>query len=378
MSDNMNAGGTGSDILVFTDIPHPARAEALSGILKDVAGLTCVESLEALEHAAQADPQARMVVVFMQPDIDIGRALESGTAAKKALEGWTKRTGALLDLLRRNRRRLALIDDITLFADPDRAQALLGTPLDPPAEDEQSSALLRLVGQAVLARDARAAALAGELVASSQGGEGKPVNLQSAQDEFTTLRHAIERENKVLREVEQYKASLTARQEEHDSILAELLTLQETVSTNRDELERKSAQLVQLRQGLESGEAQIRQLEQALKTAEARAGTLQQDLSAQQRRHTEESREQATLAEQSLSALNERSLALEKLEAEAEDLRRAVQDRGGEVALLTQRLAEADATRRAQEAEIAAFYSSKSYRMTAPLRWLSAALRRGQ
>ena len=491
--ENNSDGANLPRAAIFFDLPDRARAEALKsglGAAVEAGTLNVVESLDALGHVAQSAPEAQLVIVFPRPDIEIGNALDSGVTPRKALAEGKKRTEALLETLRGNRRRVALIDDATLLADPKRAKQLLGTRIDLPTDETasgQTSLLLRLIGQAILAQDVAASTLAAELVASSRSGEGEALSLEAAQEEFATLRTAIEREKRLTLEVEQYKAQLGDRQEEQDSVLAELLSLQETLRSARDDVERKTAQVLQLGQGLESTEAQVRQLNDELKAQRTRhaeesrsqsktleeklaaleerkndlkkleaavaelrrqiaerdtrlsdqetlhaealrqqAETLEESLialnerrqavqeleliaadlrqqiserdarlSEQETRHAEAIRQQARMIEEGLSTLNERALALEALEADAEKLRRAVQDKEGEVTLLTGRLAQSDRDLRerdanlqaldadlkareadlnARDAEIAAFYRSRSYRMTAPFRWLRAAL----
>jgi len=454
LNDHRNEDAGKPDVVVYPGLSEPALAGALMQSLTAAAGgaLTLSDSLDALERAAADAPQARIVIVFTRPDIDIGQALANGVDARAALDDWEKRTGALLDIVRRHRRRMVLIDVDTLFSDPERAKTVLGVRIESPVDkvpEVGSSPLLRLIGQALLAQDAAAAALAGELIANSQGGESGAINPQEAQNEFSTLQAATEREKRMAHEAEHYKAQLADRQEEHDSVLTELFALQEKLKASRADLERKIAQVLQLGQGLESTEAQIRQLTEALNTQRARheeesrqqasewnaklseqearhaeatrkqVETLEESLitlnkrmqalqkleatvedlkqqvserdatlAEQEARHTEATRQQARMIEESLSALNERGAALEALNAEADTLRRLVQDKGGEVEILTGRLAKSDDTLRAREAElrareaelrardaeIAGFYMSKSYRMTAPLRWIRAAL----
>lgn len=101
-------------------------------------------------------------------------------------------------------------------------------------------------------------------------------------------------------------------------------------------------------------------------------------LEAQRIRHADEIRKQTTLIEESLSALNQRALAHELLEAEADTLRRMLRQKEEEVALLTVTLAQSERALRAREADqhrqnarsSSAMSGALLARAKAPLRWL--------
>jgi len=325
-------------------------------------------TLTVLDRPEAAGPHDRLLVLYPGPVPAMAAALAAGGGLPTVLADWTAQATALLDFLRRNRRRVLLTEEAAFLADPAAILALAA--LRPPAKgalapEPPPDPLLALLAAEMLRRDPRAHALAGELEASataSQAG-GTEVDLEAARHlHLQTAETAHLQAESAAR----LQAELEEAQAEQEAVLRQLLNAQA-------EQERLQARIHQLDQGLQSSEAQLREL--ALQAEQRRALEAERAALASSlaKLRAELATRDAALAERD-AILAERNAALEAVNREAVTLRSARVQGDHDLGLLTKRLARAEQDLANRRNEVQKLRSSTSYRITAPMRWVKRKL----
>ena len=338
-----------------------AQAQATDPLLAPLSGmprpLELVGTLPdpgALQTGAEAP---EMLLLCSSPVAALCRAMAEGVAPGEALAGWRAQARAVLAVNRRNRRRVHVMDVALVLEDP--CGALAGFGVEGPAtgaqtgtedagKDAEAAAqadgtadpVLALLAQGCLNGDATARALAGELEAVMRLG-GDPVTYDPdaafqlyreagwSREEAGLLRTQM---SLMLEESELLQARNRAAQDEMRAVSENALMLEQ--------------RLEQLNEGIASYQVQLEELCAERDAAQHRVGELQR-------------------------ALEARDGELAEARQRGDEARRALEARDGELAGLR-------AHAEGLQGWIHQLETSHSYRVTAPLRWISRVLLRRQ
>lgn len=211
--------------IVFCD-PADASCAAdmsafLTACLAPEAAPQAVGSIEALANAAQARAEAVLVLVVAPPVEALARALETEMDSRKAVQDWIARAQSMVDLVRRNRRRIVLIQTRAPEAEVMDQLARLGLPTATSApvapELPAPDPLLQLVSGALIARDPVATALAQEIGATTCAGTA----------DLPDIGAALQRRAHLQAEVAARARDLAELQCEHAATLQQLVRVQE-------------------------------------------------------------------------------------------------------------------------------------------------------
>lgn len=318
----------------------PAGAAPLAALL---------DGAEVLEALPDAPGEGRLLILHLAPVAALARAMAAGSAPAAAAADWQRDTAALLRLHRAARRQVRLAELSAARANPGAFAALAGVepPETPLPEPEAEDAVLCLLAQRLILGDARLAALAAELEAASAdltGGAGltgdDPAAAWRAHGARTPDPAEAQAAARARGEAELLKAQNRAMMEELESL-----------ARRRQQLEER---LAQTGQGLESFKAQVAELNAAMAAL----------------------RERMAQKEQALHAAGAQVVEAEaRLETLKGDLDRARSDIGALEAEAQARagaLAAAEAEAAGLRAEIERIVTSRSFRLTAPLRRMRA------
>lgn len=294
-----------------------ADADLACAVKAALAGCSRIEVVGALPE--NLEPGKAALLVCRSPAEALCRELETGREPAAALEAWQGLAQQVLSLQRRCRRQVRVVDAGGLRREPVAFLALCGLPVENGLEQRLREAaaavappvLLELARNRLMA-DPVSRRLAGEFAAAS-------VLSASAGAEATDAAlQAYLKEQDSLQELELVHSQQRSMYEQVEMLYGEKLQLEQ--------------RLDQMRSGLESYEALERRLE-----------SFKERLSAKE------------------DALKEAGAVIAGLE-------QVSARHSGEAAALKQ---ETEALR----AAIRRFETSRSYRLTAPLRWLRSALR---
>lgn len=330
-----------------------------------------------------------LLLLCLAPTQSLTRALAAGTAPAEALAAWRTETDAILRLARTARRRVHLADLAAALARPEALWTALGLPGRAPeaaAPAPGAEPILTLTAQRLLLGEAATRARVAELQAAcldlgdpagatpdpapgaaaltawrSQQAEAEVLRAQSAalQGELAGLaaaRTAADRERAALDIALEAARAEAAEAAEAGAAQIDLLGAQiaamqtelETIARARQQME---ARLEQMGQGLDSHQRRIDDLEGEVARRTARLAEKDGALAAAARRLAE--LETATGARD------------RDRQTEAKRLRTALTGAQAETTRAETALAGA-------RAELARVMTSRSYRMTAPLRRLRA------
>ena len=281
-----------------------------------------------------ANPQGHLLLLVPIPSLAVARMLAQGTAPEKALGAWMESVQSVLQVVRPQRRRVTLVFAEAALAAPqaflDALSQRLQLQLNPVGAHDQRrempGALLRMMAENAIRQSAEARQIATELEASALPVESVEfaagVAIEEVFQEYSEGNEVSARAAGELRE-------------ENELLLAQLHQVQE-------ELESKFLQAQQLEGKL--AEVEKQRSEEAQKfTAVADSDPRLQDLQ------------------------EENELLLQQLHHVQEELEhyylQSTQINSAEVAELQRRLQAAEET-------VQDLYSSKSWKITRPLRWV--------
>jgi predicted nuclease with TOPRIM domain len=354
-------------MLIWHDVidePAPVAAWISQGL----EGAEIVTSLDQAETAIARDPEGLLVALVSPPEHVLARALSRQQPPDEALRIWGDGAQCLLDLVRRNRRRIRLIDSAMAVARP-RALADLLSISDaaflarvPEAGPEQDPVLL-LLATHCLRHDPDARKMADELAASMVNLSG---DVAQAPDTATNAFVSYHLRQQDIIESKALDARVRAQ-------------LETALAQNLQALTESRSELEQARGLLGEQEVQIAGL-----TDENKRYACSVELLSQQNQAMVGEMEalHATHIQlnQRLKQINE---GLESSQVQAGDLAQQLRQsetrllrRNDEISGLQKDVELAQTQRAAIEAELHRVMSSRSIRMTAPMRQFGNLLRR--
>ncbi|TMM49376.1 hypothetical protein [Sulfitobacter sabulilitoris] len=248
--------------------------------------------IDAFSHAAVAqalDNDLTPVIVFQNAGNAIARAMADGVRPSEALAGWCRDVTEILQVQRKNRRRMVLVEDVYLARAPqDELQSLLdrfsltaSAPVDasPAGSDPVSFCLaLNMVQTSSAAR-----ALSAELEASSLSHAAPSVTADSIDAAF----RAVQETAAAAQDRDRHAASLAG-------VRSEVLALKEGEAGLQDRIAAAEAAAKADKEARAAAEQDVTRLEQALKRGAASDG--------------EQARQLVEASEREAIALEEREL----------------------------------------------------------------------
>lgn len=376
----------GSPEQIIVAAAKPTHAESLMGLLKAAglreqyqAGTTtsarpqlinhrCDESFKTLHKRLESHPDAHLMIAVSLPALAIAAHLENGTSPEEALSEWHASTLILLQLVRLNRRRISLVFTEAAMAAPKaflealahRLQVELAPRQLETQQPELPGSLWRLIADYAMQSSMDARTLVAELEATA---------LPIPAPEYSGL-------PPMDRVVSEYQTSVETPtrlagklKEEKDLLLQQLQQVKEELQIvsrhGQSEAERYERALEETRQQLERSARQ--QIIKVKKT-----------LDESQRQVTQE-KSQRLVSEKQRTALikrlqEENELLLQQLhhvqdELETNYLRNQQEELARE---------ESQQQLQAAHQTILAIYSSYSWRISRPLRWIQYLLGGGR
>lgn len=161
--------------LLINDAEIKSRWSGLTQSIEQDDVLLCNDAAD-LAHLAGSEPESRFVVFYPNPILELARLFEHCDTAAEAIEQWTGQCTQLLDVYRKNRRGLILVDgDAASTAPAELAELLDGAlAIEVKSSGERSSdhpvadpGPLLPLAYSTLNWNERARALSAELEASS-------------------------------------------------------------------------------------------------------------------------------------------------------------------------------------------------------------------
>ncbi len=355
---------------------HPETQDCgpLSRLLSKEKGVRVLTDRAEAEAQLEAAPEARLLVLHQGPLSALSQAMKQGIPPSVALAQWGAIAQEILDLIRRHRHQVLVLEANAVSRHADAVCELLGLPdgvLDA-TEDAQphEEAVLNLLAAQTLLTDLTAQGLADELEASttdlSRGSDPVWVDADALFHDYRAAQDADRGTADALREElqkqevhaaklqKQIDAHLVAQRAAEDRATAQEKALKETESKNvllleqvsvmQHEMEHLLTQREQLQQRLD-------QLNHGMDSYVAQTTELREKLATKDLVLTEKNREISALARN-----------IHTLTTQAAELR-------GWLDGTRARLHE-------KQDHIDAIMRSKSYRLTAPLRRIRAATKR--
>lgn len=257
-------------IFVTADVA-PGVAKALSEQGVQTRAYDPETVADGLARSAEVSGDAALPCVLLW-DAPLRRLVEAicqGASPEAVLAEWREQAGTLMALLRRNRRRLLLVDAHTLTApDAGPEQAMLRDRLSSPdlrlpvaapvADGDASAALPRILGQLFIARSDDVREILDELQASGIAPPADGIEIDAligAASEFVQLSG-----------LRQETASL------QDQLAAQADTLQKSVQATEAQRAETTAAKDALRLSQGQAAAQAQELQKAVQAAEAQRG----------------------------------------------------------------------------------------------------------
>lgn len=385
----------------------PAASEPLLRALEQVRELDLRPGLPAPVAAAPALPE--MLLLCHAPDETLCRAMAAGVAPGAALERWMDQTRALLALNRHDRRRTHILDIARAGRDPGAVLGRFGLPADsaPVAAPEASDQVLLLLAMRCVAQNPQARALAGELEAAAVGVGASAGDADAA---FRAYRQAHEQAATRQAETAAAQAELAALRDQQDQLRQTLAAAETAQQAARQEvdllqdrnraaqgtLEELGRERAELDEQLSWARAEQQTARQEAEILQAQTALMRNELAALERGREQLEQRLAQLGQ----GIESQQAQIAALEAERDALKRrtagkdrALEQAGGTLRDLEAQVAEMIATLgrvredRAGMARLAAeqrqrataladrlreLETSRSYRLTAPLRRLRA------
>ncbi|MDJ0820345.1 MAG: hypothetical protein QNJ09_00875 [Paracoccaceae bacterium] len=357
----------------------PALVQDLAAVAQPAAKVVALPSLsDALEQAGTQP----VLVLSLAPAAGLAQLLEADMAPQEALQAWIERATALRADLRQARRRVVLLDRDALV--PDALAGLLRDRLglkirkaDIPTAPKPAAPRLSQALAALLLQSSEAAQDMGDEFEAMLALPGRTGPLSPAEigDILAALQGGAD--------------PRAGQEEERDLLRAGLTQLQDQLAQSSEQTEMAETVNTQLQSRLSEAEAQARQLQEdaqlAIEAADARVAALEaeRDLLREDVRQQQSEQQRAVNdAAQLRAALvpaQERAVRETELRAQREAvLGTALLDREARLdALTTQvaeqkdqldRAAEAHAALQATLEELSSVYSSRSWRITEPMR----------
>lgn len=395
------------DLLVWCD--DAEAAAPLLAALRQRFAVDAQDSLAALGARLADAPGTRVLLLYLSPVETLCRAMAGNTPPSAALAEWQARAPEILDLNRRDRRRVRLLEIGMGRANPEVFRQHFQLPEAElpklPSQDE----ILMLMAHRVLSGDPQARCIQGELEAASldctggtaRGAEDPDAAFRAYRD--MRLAHRRERQEAELLDAqtrvarEEMKA-LAARKVELEGALEaaekgrrqaqrDTELLQERSRAAQEEMQALTARKLKLEDSLEAAkkdgrragkeaellQAQVRMMKQEMEALTVERQQLEQRL-AQMRQGMESYRAQLSGLSVERDSLTRRVDEKERSLAAAGTALRDVEAQMGDLTARLDRMrADRDDRQReidAKDAEIRQLVTSKSFRLTAPLRRL--------
>ena len=322
-------------------------AEPLIALLETGGALDLCDDLPDPAQVKTGSKAPEMLLLCFAPVQTLCRAMAQGTPPSAALEDWRTQAQAMLAVNRRNRRRVHILDMALVTSDPVAALGRFGLKdaagLPETAQEttqETPDEVLVLLAQRCLAQDAGARALAAEmaaLMAQSAPTDSDPDAAFQAYRETCWAREEAEllREQvpSMLEEADLLRTQMRLTLEEMELLQQQNRAAQNEAMTQGENALHLEQRVAQLSQGIESYQAQ-------LETAQITAAGLGKKVAEKDR------------------AMQEASAMLRDLETRTNEL--------------TDALAQARSERFEMAHRVQQLETSRSYRLTAPLRRMRA------
>ncbi|MFD1344466.1 hypothetical protein [Litorisediminicola beolgyonensis] len=328
---------------------HSPSARALAEKAK--AASVRIVSTDEVGPFLAADKSARVLALY-DPASLLAETIAQEGSLDEAVQNWTQRIRALLEVQRRNRRQCALRSVAgmhTGLKDALRDVSLPEAAVESAALPEMDPVLI-LLGQAALKLDATASALLTEIEAGdpSAGQESPSAFLETALEELRNRQHAEQdRAEQDRRELEQAQNRLAEAEAQLDNYTKQLNDLDAHARDERDRLTRQVSDISGERDLLQR---QIAVMGEELTTFETQHETLQQRVS-------------------------QMSEGLKSYEAQLAALQQETALKADKLALKNDHLAALAAEAHGLREDLARVRNSRSYRLMAPLRGVGRLLR---
>ncbi len=352
-----DTGATRPDLTLWC-----ADTEAAAPLASALARAHAITRVDSLPDALPAG-DAPVLMLYVSPARALAAAMTDKTTPAQALAAWCRDAEAMLALHKAGRRRVRLIETgvarrhprafCDLFAIPGPGpEAEIARPNDPEAM------FLRLLARRILLGDAPARALLARLEAVSV-----PLSEDTPPPEDDP--EAVLRAFRALRGAEERGETLTAQ---NRAMRDELTTLAARIDERDTALDAARAELAEAKAASEMLQTQSRYMQDELE----RLARQRDDLAREAERLPGMTRQIAE-RDRSLEAV-EALLATQEAQAAhvSAELGAQLAREQAEAATLRERLSGTEAELAARRDEIDRFFNSRSYRLTAPLRWLFA------
>ncbi|MEC7258515.1 MAG: hypothetical protein VXW58_11900 [Pseudomonadota bacterium] len=341
-----------------------ADTEAAAPLASALARVHAITRADSLPQALPAG-DAPFLMLYVSPARALAAAMTGESTPAQALAAWCRDAEAMLALHKAGRRRVRLIEtgaarrhprafcDLFALSGPAPApEAEIARPNDPEAM------FLRLLARRMLLGDAPARALLARLEAVSV-----PLGDETPPPEDDP--EAVLRAFRALRGAEERGETLTAQ---NRAMRDELTTLAARIDDRDAALEAARADLAEAEAATEMVQTQSRYMQDELE----RLARQRDDLAREAERLPGLTRQIAE-RDRSLAAV-ETLVATQEVQAAhvAAELGAQLAREQAEAATLRERLSGTEAELAARRDEIDRFFNSRSYRLTAPLRWLFA------
>ena len=327
-----------------------AGGQGEAPVLAALADRYALDLRDTLPKPAELTGDAALLLLYLSPARALARVLGAGTPPDAALRAWRAQTRAMLRLNRQDRRRVQVLELGMALRHPGNFRARFDLPGNGPgdggaeaaAEEMQDDPVLVLLAQRLLLGEAETRALLAELGAVSVDLSG---NAPPDEEEAGLLLRAWQ-------DIRDSRGA-AARREEVEALAAELQTAQGAAELLQDRNRAMQEELERLaRRG-----AELEKEAAALPVLRQRAVEKDQSLAA---------------ADSMYRVLEARAALLQEGNARLGDDKARLQD---DLDRARQDLAAGQARIDALEEEAARFFSSRSYRLTAPLRRMRAVFR---
>ena len=339
-----------------------ADAEAAAPVLRALEHRFDIALRATLPAAAE---DTGMLLLYASPAGVLREAMATAGDPDAALAGWRRQMQRILDLNRRDRRRIRLADQSAALRHPDRFCACLDLPdsaVWPAAAHDSDDILLLLARQMLQGESAGSTVMreleAASLVLAGADGPGGAENGAAARAYRSLIRttEGLERQNRAM------QTEIDALGEAKEALTREIEGSRDAARQAQAAAESRAALQVDLLQAQNRAmQEEMETLTQRRQQLEQRLDQLNQGLESYQAQITELQNRQAGLArkmagkERGLQAAGERVQELETLVTQLRD--------------------ETDRTRRARsetQHRLEQVLRSRSYRLTAPLRRMRA------
>lgn len=215
-------------------------AESISGFLS-AAGFT----VERLRPGAVA-PQERTLLIYSRPEYAVEAAIAAGQKIDPALGEWVREANLVLDLFRRNRSTVTVLDGPTLVSNPELfrtwAKGTLGVTVpERPASSTsvESAAVSRVIAAQCVSSSLDLRDLAGELEACAIPlGEEPPEYTVSWEDAYGELQRSHVAGECAKQELEELRSSVEEREVRVRELSGEVDELKQRAKETGEALER--------------------------------------------------------------------------------------------------------------------------------------------